>query len=286
MSSHDSDDKSHAPTGRVASGPFHHVRLLPERKAHVGVGRLVRLALFALLLLAVGFLYRFACASPALFVHGQGGEGFGSFASHTYSGLECLRIGWLIPQHWIANIFLLVGLICLGTGRSCRALVLGILAVSAAASMILVSEPDDLRSGYYLWVASMCSFALGSLLFFLADWYRARTKAVRKERISATPKAACEVPNSVSPGRPGTTAPPARARSSTDIKSVVTRPLTCIAARDRSQSFQVTTGAATAWTFLCAVGTHGLLRRGPPDRGPGVHAAFTVRDLRLLAQMN
>jgi hypothetical protein len=204
MSSHDSEEKSHAPTGRVAPGPFHHLRSLPERNAREVVGRLVRLALFTLLLLAVGFLYRLACASPAFFVHGQGGEGFGSFASRTYSGLECLKIGWLIPQHWIANIFLLVGLICLGTGRSRGALVLGILAVSASASMILVSEPDDLRSGYYLWVASMCSFAVGSLLFFLADWYRARTRAVPKERISATPKPACEVPNVAHGGVRGT----------------------------------------------------------------------------------
>ncbi len=49
---------------------------------------------------------------------------------------------------------------------------LGILAVFASASMTIVSKPDDLRSGYYLWVATMCAFAGGSFLFFLADRHR------------------------------------------------------------------------------------------------------------------
>jgi hypothetical protein len=180
MSSHGSEDKSHAPTGRDASGPFHHVRSLPERTAPEVVGRLIRLAFFALLLLVVGSLYVIACASPALVLQGAGrGNGYLlSLGTHTYSGLECLELGWLIPQHWTANIFLLVGMICLGTGRSRWALVLGILAVSASASMmIVVSEPDELRSGYWLWAGSMCSFAVGSFLFFLTDWYRGKTRS-------------------------------------------------------------------------------------------------------------
>ena len=150
MSLNHSDQKSHAPTDEVASRRHRHFRSPP----------------FALMLMAVGSLYGIACVSPALFMPGGGGGEWIHFPAHTYAGHECLTLGWLVPQHWIANILLLIGLLLLGSGRSFSALVLGILAVFASASMTIVSKTDELRSGYYLWVASMFAFAGGSFLFF------------------------------------------------------------------------------------------------------------------------
>jgi hypothetical protein len=171
MSSNQSDHKSHAPTDEVASGRHRHFRSPP----------------FALMLLAVGSLYAIACASPAVFTPGGGGGEWINFPAHTYTGLDCLTLGWLVPQHWIANIFLLIGLLPLGSGRSSSALVLGILAVFASASMMIVWKPDEVRSGYYLWVASMCAFVGGSFLFFLADRHQTKTRVAAKPRISAAP---------------------------------------------------------------------------------------------------
>lgn len=150
MSSNDTREKSHAPPRRNSSGRHPHFRS-PS---------------FAFVLLVVGSLYVTACALPA-FVTSGGGERFNFGAA--YSGLKCLMLGWLIPQHWIANIFLLMGLLLLGLGRPSAALAFGVLAIFASASMMIVFRPDGLSIGYYLWTSSMFFFAVGSLFFFLVD---------------------------------------------------------------------------------------------------------------------
>jgi hypothetical protein len=76
-------------------------------------------------------------------------------------------LGWVAFPFWIANIFLLMGLLRLRRDRRTAALVFGILAIGASASMMLSSAPGQLRIGYYLWTSSMAVFAIGALLFYV-----------------------------------------------------------------------------------------------------------------------
>ena len=112
------------------------IRTLCRRRNSSGRHPHFRSPSFAFVLLVVGSLYATACTLPA-FVTSGGGERFNFGAA--YSGLKCLMLGWLIPQHWIANIFLLMGLLLLGSlvGRL-AALAFGVLAIFASASMMIV----------------------------------------------------------------------------------------------------------------------------------------------------
>ena len=70
---------------------------------------------------------------------------------------------------------------------------LGILAVCASASMMIAFRAADLRIGYYLWTASMFSFAVGSLVFFLRS---------KKQELNGPPSSGSRFPGN-DPSRRG-----------------------------------------------------------------------------------
>jgi hypothetical protein len=112
-----------------------------------------------LLSIVVAILYIVACFKPA--VHTQGSGSW--FASRDYFGYEALLFGWMSPIPWSANLFLVAGWIAMVRNRLKGAVSLGLLAVLASLSTVLLGGLAGVRSGYYFWQASILTFASGIL---------------------------------------------------------------------------------------------------------------------------
>ena len=129
--------------------------------------------------LVVGLLYVAACACPAVKVENPGPPIIVNLLVSLGAkldvqgpedaellGVETLLEGWhrplIIP--WSANILLLIGWILLLCKKNTAALSFGAGAVLAGLSTWAFSDVwKQLLLGYYLWQASLVTFALGAL---------------------------------------------------------------------------------------------------------------------------
>jgi hypothetical protein len=116
-------------------------------------------------------LYILACCTPAAMLPNfyRGGR---PLIVERILGFGLLALGWLpspMILPWLANAFLLVGLILLWRGRFKSALISGCLAAILGFTTWFFIDPGqdaaclhDVMIGYFLWQASLLVFALGT----------------------------------------------------------------------------------------------------------------------------
>jgi hypothetical protein len=96
---------------------------------------------------------------------------FPDFTEGSHLGLAVLLLGWGGANHgvpWSANVFLGLGLLCLGLRQPRAAAVLGLIASCLGLTtwaMNWFTRPHDYRVmvGYYFWQASLLALAAGAL---------------------------------------------------------------------------------------------------------------------------
>jgi hypothetical protein len=88
-------------------------------------------------------------------------------------GVVCLLLGWIAPLPWIANLWLLAGLILLLCRRTTLAFCLGVVALLCGFLPFLSGDRDELLIGAYLWLGSLIVFAVGTFCL----WVRGRASS-------------------------------------------------------------------------------------------------------------
>jgi hypothetical protein len=121
-------------------------------------------------LLIIAATYGSSLPLPAFLSGVDDGEGW--FAGML--GISCLAIvpiccaqgAWyaLVLWYWWANPLLLAGCVLFAIRRDLAARWFGIVAFLLAASFLFVGDLKDLRPGYFLWLGSMASLFVATLL--------------------------------------------------------------------------------------------------------------------------
>lgn len=136
------------------------------------------------MLIAAAVLFLMACATPALDLRGTDAPE----SQNIWWGWQALILGWLGMLGgdfaWLANVFFLSALICLGFGRWRTAMVFAVVALVFAADTLRLTAagvPSDeggtgklvlhqVLIGCYLWAGSMVVTAGGAVF----GWWSSR----------------------------------------------------------------------------------------------------------------
>jgi hypothetical protein len=110
----------------------------------------------------VAGIYFFACTRPAYLVFQTEVDGWTALAQ------AWLFAPFLLP--WSANIWLLIGGICLLRGHYRPAVVFGMIAFLAASFLAVLDHGANLLEGYWLWLVSMACLLIFSAALWFSAW--------------------------------------------------------------------------------------------------------------------